>query len=354
MLDRIYIDAQAVVFAIIGGSLIAFATTLHLMLFGRRTEVSSIFTSLIGCGHDSWFRWKFGFFCGFITGTYGVFMIFGHNLTAGNIAIDLFDQQELSQHGLSTFGFALAGLMVGFGARLVDGCISGHGICGVPQKSLKSFIAMIIFLITGIVTGTVRSSYPILTSNQDIGKEAIEQYKTIADFLYALMLIYFAYDLNVNSSLLREKLETLSCLFIGLVFGLGLSISGMCQRSISLSFLNLNNRNGWNPSFLITLFTAIAVNLVTFNLLQKQKPMFAESFEFSDNKIDWKVIVGPTIFGIGWGLSGLSPAPALVNGFLLMKMLAYIPFMAAGQLLASWISRGSSSASEVGKEMKID
>jgi len=352
MLEKINIDSQAVVLAVIGGSLIAFATTLHLMLFGRTTGISSIFNSLLNCGHDSNFRWKFGFFCGLITGTYGIFMIFGHTLNIGNVVINLFDPHEIGQQGLSTFGFALGGLLIGFGSKLGKGCAIEHAICDLPTLSLSSFISVIILTGTGIITATLRGYYPIMISDLSLGKEAIEQYKTIADFLYVLLLIYFAYDLNVNSLLFREKLETLACLFIGLVFGLGFSISGTSRRTQALDFLNLANADGWNPTLLITILTAIGVNVVTFNLILKQKPMFAASFEIPNNLIDWKIIVGPAIYGIGWGLTGLSTGSAMVNGLLLMKMLAYLPFMAAGQLLADWILPRKKTESN--KEMKFD
>lgn len=350
MFEKIYIDAQNVALGIIGGTLIAFATTLHLMLFGRSTGMGSVFNSLVSCGHDASFRWKFGFFCGLLTGTYGIFMIFGHSLTIGNVTINLFDQQETAQEGVSTFGFALGGLLVGVGTRLGRGCISQHGVCGLPRLSLPSLVASLLFVATGMITATVRNYYPVMSSDLSLGKEAIEQFKTIGDFLYVLLLIYFAYDLNVNSLVIREKLETLACLFIGLVFGLGLSISGASRRTQALAFLNLANPEGWNPTLLITIATAIGVNFVTFNLILKQKPMFAETFEIHDNSIDWRTFVGPALYGIGWGLVGLSSGPAMVNSLLLMKMLAYLPFMAAGQLLADWVW----PRRKVEKETKID
>jgi uncharacterized membrane protein YedE/YeeE len=322
------------------------------MLFGRTTGISSIFNSLVSCGHDSSFRWKFGFFCGLITGTYGIFMIFGHTLSIGNVIINLFDPQETAQQGLSTLGFALSGLLVGFGSKLGKGCVTEHAICGIPRLSLSSFISVLMLLSTGILTATLRTYYPLMLSDLTLGKEAIEQYKTIADFLYVLLLIYFAYDLNVNSLLFREKLETLACLFIGLVFGLGLSISGTSRRTQVLDFFNLASTDGWNPTLLITILTAIGVNVVTFNLILKQKPMFAASFEIPNNPINWKTIIGPAIYGTGWGLTGLSTGSAMVNVLLLMKMLAYLPFMAAGQLLADWVL--PRKRTEPKKEMKFD
>ncbi len=343
MLDKVDIDPQGIVLAIIGGALIAFATTVHLMLFGRLTGMSSIFNTLVKCDPQSGFRWKFGFFCGLITGTYGIFMIFGHSINAANVTVQLFDKQEEAQKGLNIAGFALGGLLVGFGTKLGNGCTSGHGICGLPRFSARSWLAVPVFMITGMTTATLRAMFPVFSSSLNMGKEAVEQYKIIADFLFALLLIYFAYDLNVNSAQLRDKLETIACLLIGFVFGLGLTISGMCRRTQILSFLTLTvtevggHLRGWNPTLMIVVLTAVLINSVTFNLVLRQKPMFAEKFDIVSGKVDWRVVVGPAVFGIGWGLTGFCPGPAMVNGFFLMQMLAYLPFMAAGQLTAEWL-----------------
>ena len=345
MISGIDIDAQTVVLSIIGGTLIAFATTLHLMLFGRLTGMSSILNSFMQCYQRPGFMWKFGFFCGLLTSTYGVFMVFGYTLNAGNIIIQLFDKQEDAQRGLSVLGFTLGGFLVGFGTKLGNGCTSSHGICGLPRFSARSWIAVITFVCTGMLTATMRSYYPVLNENENVGKENAEQYKTIADFIFALLLIYFVYDLNVSSARPREKLETIACFFIGFVYGLGLSISGMCRRTRVLSFLSLtgieiddnHHIRGWNPSMAIVMLTAVLVNIPTFNLILKQKPMFADNFDIPKRSIDWKIVVGPAIFGIGWGLTGVCPGPAMINVFFIMQMLAYLPFMTAGTVVADFI-----------------
>lgn len=351
------ISSQTVVLSIIGGSLIAFASTLHLLLFGRLTGMSSIFNSLIKLDMQSGFRWKLGFFCGLITGTYGIYMIFGHTINAANIGLQFFDKQEDAQRGLNMLGFAIGGLLVGFGTKLGNGCTSGHGVCGLPRFSLRSYIAVPIFMLAGIATATFRSFYPFFSTKESIGKEAADQYKTIADFLFALLIIYFAYDLNVSAGKLKEKLETIGCFFIGFIFGLGLTISGMCRRTRILSFLSLtgveiddnHTTKGWNPSLAFVVLAAVLINMITFNLILKRKPMFAEKFDIVQAGVDWKVFVGPAIFGVGWGITGFCPGPGMVNGFFLMQMLLYLIFMAAGQLLSDWLFPKKSTAQNPAK-----
>jgi len=69
-------------------------------------------------------------------------------------------------------------------------------------------------------------------------------------------------------------------------------------------------------------------------VILKMKPMLAIKFDIPVlNALDWKVIVGPTIFGIGWGISGFCPGPGMINLFLNINTLIFVIFLAAGQLL---------------------
>jgi uncharacterized membrane protein YedE/YeeE len=56
----------------------------------------------------------------------------------------------------SYVGYALAGLLVGFGTKLSNGCTSGHGLCGLPRLSVRSLVAVVVFLSTGIAISTLR------------------------------------------------------------------------------------------------------------------------------------------------------------------------------------------------------
>lgn len=56
----------------------------------------------------------------------------------------------------SYLGYALAGILVGFGTKLANGCTSGHGLCGLARLSIRSFAAIITFLFTAIIMGTIR------------------------------------------------------------------------------------------------------------------------------------------------------------------------------------------------------
>lgn len=103
----------------------------------------------------------------------------------------------------------------------------------------------------------------------------------------------------------------LSALASGLLFGLGLVISGMVNPAKVKNFLDLAGT--WDPSLLFVMAGAIAVTLPGYRLLsQSKQPLFSSAFQWPTTKdIDAPLIKGAILFGVGWALSGLCPGPAL-------------------------------------------
>ena len=101
---------------------------------------------------------------------------------------------------------------------------------------------------------------------------------------------------------------------IGLVFGLGLVVAGMSDPGKVLDFLDVAAiaSGGWDASLAFVMAGAIAVALPGYRLvLRRRAPLIAERFQLpTATEIDAKVVVGPAIFGIGWGLAGICPGPA--------------------------------------------
>jgi uncharacterized protein len=130
---------------------------------------------------------------------------------------------------------------------------------------------------------------------------------------------------------------------IGLVFGLGLLVSGMSDPAKVLNFLDLGGiRAGtWDPSLAFVMAGAIAVALTGYKLvLKRSQPLFAEKFYLPGrDDIDLRVVVGPAIFGVGWGLVGFCPGPALTAlGFGAPAAFLFVVAMLAGMVLARWIA----------------
>ncbi|MIL09622.1 YeeE/YedE family protein [Salmonella enterica subsp. enterica] len=118
---------------------------------------------------------------------------------------------------------------------------------------------------------------------------------------------------------------------LGLLFGLGLVISGMANPAKVLNFLDL--AGSWDPSLIFVMGGALAVTLVGYRLVfGRGRPLFAPQFSLPTKRdIDPQLVAGAGIFGIGWGLSGLCPGPALTALHIgSAPVLAFILAMLAG------------------------
>lgn len=100
-------------------------------------------------------------------------------------------------------------------------------------------------------------------------------------------------------------------LLLGLLFGIGLVVSGMSDPAKVLNFLDLFGT--WDPSLAFVMGGAIVTAFVGYRIVfRRPRPLASASFHVPTNtSIDRKVLVGPAIFGIGWGLGGFCPGPAL-------------------------------------------
>jgi hypothetical protein len=130
---------------------------------------------------------------------------------------------------------------------------------------------------------------------------------------------------------------------IGLIFGFGLLLSGMSDPAKVLNFLDLAGIGSgtWDPSLAFVMAGAIAVTFVGFNQVLKQpQPLLGEKFHLpTKQELDIRIISGPAIFGLGWGLAGFCPGPALTAlGFGSPAAVIFVVAMFAGMLLARWLA----------------
>ena len=128
----------------------------------------------------------------------------------------------------------------------------------------------------------------------------------------------------------------LSSLISGIIFGLGLTISGMLNPSKVLGFLNIFE--DWDPSLMFVMVGAILIfSPLHFIFKKKSKPIFAKVFTFPSKKdIDKNLIIGASLFGAGWGLVGLCPGPAIsAISFLNTDVYLFVLFMFFGFYLSN-------------------
>ncbi len=108
-----------------------------------------------------------------------------------------------------------------------------------------------------------------------------------------------------------KALRNASAALAGLAFGVGLVLSGMTRPSKVLAFLDVFG--AWDPSLLFVMAGAVGVYALGYRL-RREKPLAAEEYAVpSGGRVDARLLLGAVVFGVGWGLSGYCPGPAVVS-----------------------------------------
>jgi len=131
----------------------------------------------------------------------------------------------------------------------------------------------------------------------------------------------------------------------GLLFGAGLAVSGMHDPAKVLGFLDVAAiaSGGWDPSLAFVMAGGLAVTLPAFWYARRRKaPLAAPAFQTpTATAIDRRLMLGALLFGVGWGLVGYCPGPALAAlAFGATDTIVFVPAMVAGMALA-WLVEGS-------------
>jgi len=244
------------------------------------------------------------------------FQIFGYKSYGGFVP---FGPVEEITIGTSQFGFGLAGFLVGFGTKLSNGCTSGHGLCGIPRLSLRSFVAVCTFFATGVLTSTIirNLNISLLLDESSIPINTIDHSQTSTIFTFlglALPIFGLLYAKLTNPNIHTISLLKDQCIVftVGLVFAIGLMVAGMSRRSNILNFLNLGGN--WNPALLFVFCSGLLFNFITFTIMTKKGTSLNGSKVFNpqNSKIDLQLVLGALLFGLGWGIAGICPGPFFV------------------------------------------
>ncbi|KAK7183796.1 hypothetical protein DPSP01_004422 [Paraphaeosphaeria sporulosa] len=226
------------------------------------------------------------------------------------------------------------GLLVGWGTKAAHGCTSGHMLCGLSRLSGRSALAVAIFfpvaltthhlvhpsLMTSVCTSDVpcyTATYPTqaaTTSLIALAAVTIASGRLIPRIVARLTKnTKNAGDKSDDTSLARHATE----LFAGLEFGLGLHISQMSNPAKVAAFLSFPRLEVWDPSMMLVIAFGILPSLLE-NLSKgfSKSPRFTTKYELGNKTFadtDWKMVLGAAAFGVGWGMSGTCPGPAVLR-----------------------------------------
>ncbi|MEO7326812.1 MAG: DUF6691 family protein [Dokdonella sp.] len=131
-------------------------------------------------------------------------------------------------------------------------------------------------------------------------------------------------------------MKNLIALIAGLLFGLGLSLGGMTQPAVVLGFLDIFGH--WDPRLAFVMAGAVLTTAIGYRwVLGRKRPWLESSFRLpTATRVDARLIGGAALFGIGWGIAGYCPGPALASlGAGAPSLLAFVAAMVAGWWLAA-------------------
>lgn len=286
-------------------------------------------------------------------------IVFLSGFTMGGIVAGIVYPEGLDQTGApssSQLLLVVSGFLVGLGTRLGSGCTSGHGLCGLPRLSRRSILATLSFLTSGIAAASVMTAW---THSDPTGHSSILTETEPASL--AVRSIAMASAAAGLLTTMAKKTERhnwrahLASLCCGASFAGGLVLSGMVKRAKVLDFLTLR-RESWDASLMFVLGCGVLTGLVGFPLVTRKlgspacrlppststsssgdAPTLAEKFEIpTATQIDAPLILGSWTFGVGWGLSGMCPGPAIVAGVFGLPgtALYFLPSMLLGMKCA--------------------
>ena len=143
-------------------------------------------------------------------------------------------------------------------------------------------------------------------------------------------------------------MSLLTAFLSGLVFGLGLIVSGMANPAKVLGFLDL--AGAWDPSLALVMAGAIGVGVFAFRVAHnRMETMLGVEMKLPKfTHIDKRLVMGSVLFGVGWGIGGFCPGPGIVAmGAGETKALLFVISMIAGMVLFEWLEKRAAAARAV-------
>lgn len=329
----------------VGGLLIGVSAALGLLVDGKITGISGIMGPLLRSALVGGIKsklWQALFVLGIVIG--GLFSL------AFNKNIAYPPAQALNY---SLLRYSIGGLAVGFGTRLGGGCTSGHGVCGLARLSIRSWISVPTFMLAAAVT------VAIARHAADVGEKTPSSVVPVQWPLawpFVIGVVVATMLMVVAVLLIRRARPVLTPFFAGTIFGLGLGCSGMTSQAKVLNFLDVGGT--WDPSLAFVMGCALCVTFPAFAWSRREAACpLQEGVQWekpNNTKVDIQLLLGAILFGIGWGLCGICPGPALASaipnaiggcgGYDLFLLVTCLAWLAMDRSLAYWAARRAPTA----------
>jgi uncharacterized membrane protein YedE/YeeE len=306
----------------------------------------------------------------------------------------IYDMEAFAQaRPVSMLGYAIGGFFVGFGTKLGNGCTTGHGICGLARFSKRSFVAVLTFMSTAILVSQLTAPDSFMNGitgflrTDDMSSDRYENAGIVIAIVFTVLALIAPLLQRYNTASsegetsgstaavepprdARAKLAPAAA--AGLIFAGGLYVSDMVYPTKIFDFLNLSglwgtNGSYWDPTLIFVMGGGLAVSMVSYQFLEGhailsntkklQHPMTCQTntceFGVPNNcKIDWQLVAGAVFFGIGWGVAGLCPGPAIFLAAVGVPsvVVSWWPAFFVGSFLAFQLKKRLSTQQQQGEE----
>jgi uncharacterized membrane protein YedE/YeeE len=313
---ELHLTSESAIAAACGGAVLGASTMLKLSVNGNILGISGIVNgvcgSLIERNGSPWY-WRVVFALGFVS--------------AGAVLRSLAPATLQALPPTMSWGrVATAGALVGFGTSMGNGCTSGHGISGITRVSPRSIVATCTFMASAAATASFGASSEFFETGASTSDTAVATPDAIISSLillaaigsfYAVMSYFAGPTMAMAAAKSADHPARLATeLTAASTFALALGISGMGKPEVVIAFLDVHNGT-WNPTLAFVMGAALCITVPLYHLwIKSMIPVLNTKLEIpSRRNIDAKLLLGAAIFGVGWGLCGVCPGPALINIF---------------------------------------
>jgi len=199
----------------------------------------------------------------------------------------------------------LAAALMGAGTFFGQGCTSGNGVNGLSSLSPASFVNVLCFMVSGavtaVLTGTLSSAAATVAASKQAAAEGTPWW---------LGLVAVA---GAAIQTLASKRPVIADIGVGFACAASMLLSGMVRPTRVAGFLDVTSEQGWDPTLMFVMAGAIGVALPIYQVLGVAKGAPEHVRNWASRPISLSLIFGGICFGVGWGLCGMCPIPALTS-----------------------------------------